>query len=425
MHNINEVETNDINLKPFKPKNKLHPDFFDEDGMLKSQIRMKLLDIVDDFVKSLEVKWVKPVDILLIGSIVNYNWSDFSDLDINIVYDFSKVYSKTDFVEDYFYARRNDWNSKHEELKIKGLPVELTVIDKNNPGQATGVYSLEKNKWIKEPKHLNDVSLNKEYIKRFCAKEMTKIDDLCDKMDSEKDSKKIETIANKLEAEEKKLFDIRKKGLATKEKEMATGNIIYKVIKHAGYIQKIRDYVIKAYDKRNTIKEHKIIRLTMEQKNRIENRPVAYLMVGIPGSGKSTWVKENLSDDVAIVSRDYIRAKLGYTKGVDDKAVLDGEKEKKVTEYQRALIHKCGNEGKSIVIDDMNISKRRKSMINDLKSNGFKIIAVHMNTPFDTCVKRREGQISPEVMSDIYKRMVELSPDEVDDIIEVDDNTDK
>lgn len=271
MDNIKEVKTNKINLKPFKPKKKLHPDFFDDDDLLKSQIRMRLLDIADDFIKTLEVKWVKPVDIQLIGSIVNYNWSDLSDLDINIIYDFSKVYGKTDFVKDYFYAKRNEWNSKHEELRIKGLPVEITVVDKNNPAKASGVYSLEKNKWLKEPKQLSDNNLDLNGIKKHCSKVMTEIDALCDEMDSEKDNKKVEIIADKLCDIEKNLFNKRKKGLVSKEKEMSTDNIIYKVIKHSGYIDKIRKYTVKAYDKTKTLKEHKTVMLTLEQKNAIVN----------------------------------------------------------------------------------------------------------------------------------------------------------
>ena len=74
MKKINEVEANEIDIKPFKVKDKLNPDFFNDEGQLNSQIRMRLLDIADDFVKSLEVIWVKPSDIVLTGSIANYNW---------------------------------------------------------------------------------------------------------------------------------------------------------------------------------------------------------------------------------------------------------------------------------------------------------------------------------------------------------------
>ena len=268
MKNINEVEANEIDIKPFKVKDKLNPDFFNDEGQLNSQIRMRLLDIADDFVKSLEVKWVKPSDIVLTGSIANYNWSKYSDVDIHIIYNFNDVYKKTDFVKDYFNSKRDIWNNTHEGLTIKDLPVEISVEDSSNPAKSTGVYSLEKNKWVKEPEDMNDSNLNKEYIKDFCAKQMTKFDELFDEIDNETDRKKLEILSNKVEALYEKLKNMRGEALKSKEKEMATGNIIWKVIKHQGYIEQAWEYINKVYDRRNTIDENKpgkIVRITENQ----------------------------------------------------------------------------------------------------------------------------------------------------------------
>lgn len=268
MKNINEVEANEIDIKPFKVKDKLNPDFFNDEGQLNSQIRLRLLDIADDFVKSLEVKWVKPFDIVLTGSIANYNWSKYSDVDIHIIYNFKDVYSKTDFVKDYFNSKRDIWNDTHDGLTIKDLPVEISVEDSSNPAKSTGVYSLEKNKWVKEPEDMNDSELNKEYIKDFCAKQMTKFDELFDEIDNETDRKKLEILSNKVEALYEKLKNMRGEALKSKEKEMATGNIIWKVIKHQGYIEQAWEYINKVYDRRNTIDEDKpakVVRITENQ----------------------------------------------------------------------------------------------------------------------------------------------------------------
>ena len=83
-----------IDLTPLNVKDNLNTNFFNNKNKLDSKIRLQLLDIVDDFIKTLEVSWVKPKDILLIGSIVNYNWNEYSDIDINIVYDFNQIYKK-------------------------------------------------------------------------------------------------------------------------------------------------------------------------------------------------------------------------------------------------------------------------------------------------------------------------------------------
>ena len=268
---INEVEINDINVTPFKLKSKLQPDLFKKGDVLDSQIRMKLLDIADDFIKSLEVKWVKPLDIILTGSIVNYNWTKFSDIDVHVIYDFKKIYNKTDFVQDYFMTKRTEWNNSHDKLTIKGFPVELSVEDVNTPLQSSGIYSLNKNKWIKEPEEMKEGKINFKEIQKICAKEMTQIDELFNKIDNETDNKKLELLEKDLEDIIERLHDERKKGLKTKEKELSTGNIIWKIIKHMGYVDKVHDYINNIYDKRNTIKENKVIIINENQYNKLKN----------------------------------------------------------------------------------------------------------------------------------------------------------
>lgn len=264
MKKLHEAEVNNIDVKSFKVKDKLNPEFFNSEGKLNSQIRMRLLDIADDFIDTLEIKWIKPSDIVLTGSMANYNWTEFSDVDVHIIYKFKDVYSKVDFVKDYFNSKKELWNKTHDELTIKDFNVELSVENSDEPAKSTGVYSLEKNKWVKEPKNMNDSKLNKEYIKDFCTKQMTKLDDLFKKMDSEKDRKKLEILSNKVEAIYTKLKNMRSNGLASKEKEMSTGNIIWKIIKHMGYIEKAWKYINKAYDSRNTIDE-KVVRISESQ----------------------------------------------------------------------------------------------------------------------------------------------------------------
>lgn len=149
------------------------------------------------------------------------------------------------------------------------------------------------------------------------------------------------------------------------------------------------------------------------------SKPKAFLMVGLPGSGKSTWIKNFLPANIPVISRDIIRHKLGFTKSVDQKAVLSKDKEDTVTEYEMGMIHNYLAQGNDIVIDDINTGKYRKGMIQFLRDNGAEVIGVRMNTSLDTCIKRRDGQISPEVMSNINKRMIPLDESEVDKVIDV------
>ena len=86
---LNEVEASDISLKSFEIQDKLNPKFW-INNKINSRVRLKLLDLADEFIESLAVDWVKPKDIVITGSIANYNWSKYSDVDVHILIDFKE-----------------------------------------------------------------------------------------------------------------------------------------------------------------------------------------------------------------------------------------------------------------------------------------------------------------------------------------------
>jgi hypothetical protein len=78
---------------------------------------------------------------------------------------------------------------------------------------------------------------------------MTKIDDL---HDSKEDPK---IIYDKCDRLFEYMKDVRKRGLETEAAEMSSGNIIWKVIRRSGYIERLVDIMVDAYDKINTIRK--------------------------------------------------------------------------------------------------------------------------------------------------------------------------
>jgi len=146
---------------------------------------------------------------------------------------------------------------------------------------------------------------------------------------------------------------------------------------------------------------------------------VVFVMCGLPGSGKSTWTKEKHSD-LPIVSRDLIRAKLGFTKDADEKAVLTAGQEKQVTTEEYWQIAKYAKKKQSFIIDDTNsIPKYRKDLIQTLRTYGAKIIGVNVETPVEICINRRRGQIPEEAMRRIAAKRLPLRKEDVDELIEV------
>lgn len=253
VQHINEVDTNDISLKSFETKDSLHPKFWVNDK-LNSRVRLKLLDIADDFLDELSISWVKPKDIVLTGSIANYNWSKYSDIDVHIIINYKDVYHKKEFVEDYFGSKKELWSNNHDGLKIYGFPVEIYVEDENAKTYSNGVYSLNKNEWIKEPKDLQDVKINEDYVKEYSASLMTKIDEIEKQLNKEKDNHKITVLGKKIKNIFDKLKTLRKDGLKSKG-EMSSGNVIWKLFRRMGYLDKIWDIIYNTYNKANSIKE--------------------------------------------------------------------------------------------------------------------------------------------------------------------------
>ena len=256
IEHINEVNSSDINLSSFKPKTELHPKLW-VNNKLNSRVRLRLLDIADDFIDTLAVDWVKPKDIVFTGSLANYNWSRYSDIDIHVILDYDKVYKKKEFVEDYFSSKKELWLNEHPKLSIYGFPIELYVEDSNEESTSSGVYSLNKNKWIKEPVDFEDVKLNAKYIKDYAAKLMTQIDNIEKKQKNAKDDYKVEQCRKDLLKIFDRLKKIRKEGL-NKGGEMSSGNIIFKILRRTKYIDKIWELINTSYDKINSIKENKL-----------------------------------------------------------------------------------------------------------------------------------------------------------------------
>lgn len=243
---LDEVEAEDLNLDSFKVRGELQPDIW-INGKINSEVRKRLLEIAHDFYDSLEIKWSRPLDVLITGSLANYNWSEYSDIDLHLVLNFSEVYDDTELLEDYFKAKKDLWNNDHENLKIYGFPVEVYMEDTVDPPKSAGKFSLFKNEWIEEPKDLSDAKLNEDFIKSEAAKIMTKIDDL---RESEENPR---SIYNKCDRIFEYMKDIRKKGLETEAAEMSSGNIIWKVLRREGYIDKLVDIMVDAYDSGKSI----------------------------------------------------------------------------------------------------------------------------------------------------------------------------
>lgn len=248
-----EVSSDEVKLDSFKTEEHLAPRIWDG-MMLNPKVRLKLLDIADDFWDFCNLRWVEVSGAHLTGSICNFNWSKFSDIDLHLVVDFSKVDERKDFVQQYFDAKKNEWNNEHENLKIYGFPVGLYVEDINAETKSGGLFNLETNAWIKvpSPDDIHSIELEKYEIKEKSASIMTKIDDYCDILKDSNDEAELKKLGVKAHCLLKKIKAMRKFGLK-RGGEGDPYNVIYKVLRRTEYLDKLWSISSELYDKINSM----------------------------------------------------------------------------------------------------------------------------------------------------------------------------
>jgi hypothetical protein len=241
------LEFKESQPKEFKPiksfylqddlNEKVWHDFKLDDG-----IREDLLKIAEDYVEFLEIE-AKIEDIILVGSLANYNWSSYSDFDVHLVFDFSQINEDIELVKKYLDAQKKIWAFRHE-IMVAGFEVELYSQDTNEENISGGVFSLMRNKWLKKPVK-EDFEPDEALIKRKSQVIMDQIDEV--EHDFE-EQYSYQELADKCNRILKKVKDNRQRGL-DKEGEFSLENLVFKLLRRNGYIGKLMDLKSKIYDK--------------------------------------------------------------------------------------------------------------------------------------------------------------------------------
>lgn len=240
-------------LKSFRLKDSLNTDIWEKTNgayTMKSKVRERLLKIANDFIEFLDVNLVIS-DIIMSGSLANYNWSNYSDVDIHVIADFTQFNdSEKPLYEDLFYLKKSIYNKKHD-ITIYGFEVELYVEDESqvNDVKSIAKYSILNDEWIETP--INEpVDISNGKIKSKAQQWMNIIDKLIDNVKDEDfdDAKKL------IDKYNDKLRKYRTCGLQ-KDGEYSEENLVFKVLRRNGYLEKIRNLKDELTDKKLTLKE--------------------------------------------------------------------------------------------------------------------------------------------------------------------------
>jgi hypothetical protein len=245
---IEDKELDNKIIKSFKSKDHLSEDIFEmKDGeyWVRENIRKRLLEVSDQFMDFVDIEFFIH-DIIFTGSLANYNWSEFSDVDLHVLIDFEDSQYPIKLLKEFFDSKRHIWNENHE-IKIKGYEIEIYIQDIKEKHISSGVYSILHNKWLVVPEraipNIDDrmiLDKGEEYAQL--------IDNLYDEENkSDGPIKKIDELKNKIK-------HFRQCGLE-RGGEYSYENLTFKLLRRNGYIKKLLTLKTKSIDKKLSITE--------------------------------------------------------------------------------------------------------------------------------------------------------------------------
>ena len=127
-----------------------------------------------------------------------------------------------------------------------------------------------------------------------------------------------------------------------------------------------------------------------------------WIMCGLPGSGKSTYIKEELHKNIEIINQDSIRVELGIMDNVEEKKLGNKKQEKEVSRICLERIDKAIKERKDFAIDNTNIKAGRvQNFYSKLKKVGANVQIIIIDTPKEICKERRKNDIPEKVIDDM------------------------
>jgi predicted nucleotidyltransferase len=240
------MDTQDI-IKSFDAQEELNPKIWEKKGndyTMNPEVRTKLLEIAELFIDFLGID-VLITDIIMIGSLVNYNWSKYSDVDLHIVVNYGQFPDNTkELYVEFFDLKKVVFNDRHD-IKIFGYDVECFVQDEVETTFSSGIYSLYYDMWVNEPKKISTKNVDLDLVKEKSEQWMRVIDGVVDNLKDETPY----TIKSLVKKYKQKLKKFRNCGLE-KGGELSVENLVFKLLRRNGYISKLYDIPTEVVDKK-------------------------------------------------------------------------------------------------------------------------------------------------------------------------------
>jgi hypothetical protein len=199
-------------------------------NILRREVRTKLLNIAQDFVKFIALPNINLKDVTVSGSNASYGYGEHSDLDLHLVV----TMPDTPHIRELFDAKKNNYNYNHK-IKIQGIDVEVYVQDEAQPHHSAGIYSVLDNMWLSKPTHKVPKISDREV--RLKARGYSSMVNKALKAD---DLNTVRSVMDDLKR-------LRKTGLDVGG-EFSVENLAYKLLRTRGQIDKLHRHLQKLKD---------------------------------------------------------------------------------------------------------------------------------------------------------------------------------
>jgi hypothetical protein len=202
--------------------NNLNPRLWDENREMHPDVRQALLRIAKDFQEFLGLDDFDLLDVTISGSNAAYTYTPYSDLDLHLV---TMIPDEHKHLRQLFDAKKYQYNDQHN-IKVRDIDVELYVQEADQPHASMGVYSVLKEKWLRQPRRrksdIDDTSVREKFNQMKFRIQQAILND---------DYDRIDAVWRDLKA-------MRKTGLA-REGEFSPENLAYKILRAQGLLEKL------------------------------------------------------------------------------------------------------------------------------------------------------------------------------------------
>lgn len=213
-----------------------------EGDKLKPEVREKLVEIGNAWAEFSSIPQEAIKDMILVGGNANFNYTDFSDIDLHLLVDKDDMPDCPDLLDDYLKDKKQLWSLSHD-ISIYGHDVELYAQDVNAEFPANqGVYSLTQDNWMVPPTK-QEVNFDDPNLIRKIGDYVNKINGLIDSNAEDESFKKLK----------KKFADMRKAGIK-KAGEFSQENLIFKELRNKGYLDRMNQYIKSKEDEKLSLK---------------------------------------------------------------------------------------------------------------------------------------------------------------------------